>query len=71
MKNREVKENPLVLLLKVTQLDGRPFPIGIFTACAVAQWIIDITGESPVDIDMYGMGVQLKSHVWCLHRSMY
>ena len=42
----------LVLLLKVTQLDEQPFPIGIFTVCAVMQWIVDITGKSPVDIDV-------------------
>ena len=42
----------LVLLLKVTQLDGPPFPIGIFTACAVVQCIVDITGKSPIDIDV-------------------
>ena len=45
-------QDPLVLLLKVTQLDRWPFPIGIFTACAVTQHIIDITGKSPVHTDV-------------------
>ena len=42
----------LVLLLKVTQLDGRPFSICILTAHAVVQCIVDITGKSPIDIEV-------------------
>ena len=44
--------DPLVLLLKVTQVDNKPFPIGIFTAWAVVQYITDITGAVPVDVEV-------------------
>ena len=39
-------KDPLVLHLKVTQMDGKPFPIGIFTAWAVIQYI------TPVDVNI-------------------
>ena len=43
---------PLLLLLKVTQTDGRPLPVGMFTACTVAQHVINLTGQNPVDVDV-------------------
>ena len=45
-------QDPLVLLLKVTQLVGKPFPNGVFTAQAVVQYITEITGTTPVDVDV-------------------
>ena len=45
-------QDPLVLLLKVTQLYGKPFPIGILTVWAVMQYITEITGATPVDVNV-------------------
>ena len=42
----------LLLLLEVTQTDGRPLPVGMFTACMVAQHVIELTGQNPVEIDV-------------------
>ena len=41
----------LLLLLEVTQTDGRPLPVGMFTARAVAR-VIDLTGQNPVEVDI-------------------
>ena len=43
---------PLLLLLEVTQTDGRPLPVGMFTACTVAQHVINLTGQNPVEVDV-------------------
>ena len=43
---------PLLLLLEVTQTDGRTLPVGMFTACTVAQHVIKLTGQNPVEIDV-------------------
>ena len=43
---------PLLLLLEVTQTDGRPLPVGMFTACTVAQYVIELTGQNPVEVDV-------------------
>ena len=43
---------PLLLLLEVTQTDGRPLPVRMFTACTIAQHVIDLTGQNPVEIDV-------------------
>ena len=37
---------PLLLLLEVTQTDGRPLPVRMFTACTVAQHVIDLTRQN-------------------------
>ena len=37
---------PLLLLLEVTQTDGRPLPVRMFTACTVAQHLIDLTRQN-------------------------
>ena len=42
----------LLLLLEVTQTDGRPLPVGMFTARTVAQHVIDLTGQNPVEVDV-------------------
>ena len=42
----------LLLLLEVTQMDGRPLPVGMFTARAVAQHVIDLTGQNPLEVDI-------------------
>ena len=43
---------PILLLLEVTQTDGRPLPVGMFTACTVAQHVIDLTGQNLVEVDV-------------------
>ena len=43
---------PLLLLLEVTQTDGQPLPVGMFTAHTVAQHVIDLTGQNPVEVDV-------------------
>ena len=43
---------PFLLLLEVTQTDGRPLPIGMFTAHTVAQHVIHLTGQNPVEVDV-------------------
>ena len=43
---------PLLLLLEVTQTDGRPLPVGMFTARTVAQHVINLTGQNPVEVDL-------------------
>ena len=45
-------QEPLLLLLEVTQMDGQPLPVGMFTARAVAQRVIDLTGQNPVEVDI-------------------
>ena len=42
----------LLLLLEVTQTDGRPLPVGMFTTHTVAQHVIDLTGKNPVEVDV-------------------
>ena len=42
----------LLLLLEVTQTDGQPLPVGMFTPCTVAQHVIDLTGQNPVGVDV-------------------
>ena len=43
---------PLLLLLEVTQTGGQPLPVGMFTAHTVAQHVIDLTEENPVEVDV-------------------
>ena len=43
---------PLLLLLEVTQTDGRPLPVRMFTAHTVAQHVIELTGQNPVEVDV-------------------
>ena len=43
---------PLLLLLEVTQTDGQPLPVGMFTACTVAQHVINLTGQNPVEVNV-------------------
>ena len=45
-------QEPLLLLLEVTQMDGQPLPVGMFAARAVAQRVIDLTGQNPVEVDI-------------------
>ena len=42
----------LLLLLEVTQTDGQPLPVGMFTVHTVAQHVIDLTGQNPVEVDV-------------------
>ena len=42
----------LLLLLEVTQTDGQPLPVRMFTACTIVQHVIDLTGQNPVEVDV-------------------
>ena len=42
----------LLLLLEVTQTDGQPLPVRMFTACTVSQHVIDLTGQNPMEVDV-------------------
>ena len=44
--------DPLVLLIQVTQLDGKPFPVGVLTAHIVARQILYLTGKNPNKIEV-------------------
>ena len=44
------REQALVLLLRVTQANGKPLPIGQFTSRAMAQMLYEITGVTPRDV---------------------
>ena len=43
----DLKDQLFVLLLRVTQANGRPLPIGGFMSGAMTQMIHDITGSNP------------------------
>ena len=43
---------PLLLLLGVTQTDGQPLPVRMFTAHTIAQHVVDLTGQNPVKVDV-------------------
>ena len=43
------REQAFVLLLRVTQANGKPLPIGGFTSRAMAQLLYKITGVTPRD----------------------
>ena len=43
---------PLLLLLEVTQTDGRPLPVRMFTARTVTQYVNNLTGQNPVEVDV-------------------
>ena len=60
----------LLLLLEVTQTDGRPLPVGMFTARTVAQHVIELTGQNPVEIDVMNdrnMIVQIEPETTIVH----
>ena len=44
------REQAFVLLLRVTQANGKPLPIGGFTGRAMAQMLYEITGVTPRDV---------------------
>ena len=46
-----VPQEPLVLLIEVTQVDGSTLPLGTFMARSVAHQIIGLTGRNPADIE--------------------
>ena len=43
-------EQPFVLLLRVTQLNGKPLPIGGFTGRAMSQMLHEVAGVVPKEI---------------------
>ena len=44
------REQAFVLLLRVTQANGKPLPIGGFTSRVMAQMLYEITGVTPKDM---------------------
>ena len=61
---------PLLLLLEVTQTDGQPLPVEMFTACTVAQHVIKLTGQNPVEIDVmndHNAIVQMEPETTVVH----
>ena len=66
----EPPPKPLLLLLEVTQTDGRPLPFGMFTARTVAQHVIDLTEKNPVEVDVMNdcdMIVQIELDTTVVH----
>ena len=47
------REHAFVLLLRVTQANGKPLPIGGFTSRAMAQMLYKIAGVTPVAVYEY------------------
>ena len=61
---------PLLLLLEVTQTDGRPLPVRMFTAHTVTQHVIDLTGQNPVEVDVmndHNMIIQMEPDTTVFH----
>ena len=48
----DLKDQQFVLLLRVTQANGRPLPTGGFMSRAMTQMICDITGVIPKETDI-------------------
>ena len=48
----DLKDQLFVLLLRVTQANGRPLPIGGFMSRAMTQMIHDIMGVIPKEVDI-------------------
>ena len=48
----DLRDQQFVLLLRVTQANGRPLPVGGFTSRAMAQMIHDIAGVIQKEIDI-------------------
>ena len=44
------REQPFVLLLRVTQASGKPLPIGGFTGKVMAQMMYEIAGVTPREV---------------------
>ena len=44
------REQAFVLLLRVTQVNGKPLPIGGFTSRVMAQMLHEIAGVTPRDV---------------------
>ena len=47
-------EQPFVLLLRVTQSNGKPLPIGGFTGRAMAQMLHEVAGVVPKEVVIMG-----------------
>ena len=50
--HQDLWDQQFVLLLRVTQANGRPLPIGGFTSRAMIQMVCDITGMIPKEADI-------------------
>ena len=44
LHRRDWNDQPFVLLLRVTQSNGRPLPVGGFTGRAMAQMLFEVAG---------------------------
>ena len=60
----------LLLLIEVTQTDGRPLPVRMFTARTVMQHVIDLARQNPVEVDVMNdcnMIVQMEPDTTVVH----
>ena len=48
----DLRDQQFVLLLRITQANGRPLPTGGFMSRAMIQMICDIMGEIPKEADI-------------------
>ena len=40
------------VITRGNQTDGQPLPVGMFTTSTIAQHVIDLTGQNPVEVDV-------------------
>ena len=57
----DLKDQPFVLLLRVTQANGRPLPTGGFMSRAMTQMIHDIMGVIPKEVDILDQEVVFRN----------
>ena len=50
LHSRDWNEQPFVLLLRVTQANGKPLPIGGFTTRAMSQMLAEVAGAIPKQV---------------------
>ena len=59
-------EQPIVLLLRVTQANGKPLPIGGFKARAMSQMLHEVTGAIPKEVGImndHEVGMELDEEM--------
>ena len=54
LHRRDQNNQPFVLLLWVTQSNGRPLPIGGFTGSTMAQMLHEVAGVVPKEVVILG-----------------
>ena len=54
LHRRDWNDQPFMLLLRVTQSNGKPLPIGGFTGRAMAQMLHEVAGVVPKEVVIIG-----------------